>query len=175
MNYSEADAFHKGYDIIIRRHDRYYPIMIHSHDFYEIVCVVDGTGAQFIGTDRGILSRGDIVVIAPGTKHSIAFYEDNCIVYNLAIKLSTFETIFKELLANRHILTDFFNKTIHEKSVNSYVVFHTHDYLLGDNYLADIEQEFEGGRAYCADMLNTLTHLFFLHLMRNSLQILLYP
>lgn len=163
----EKYFFRPGYDVSIRRHDRYFPIGFHNHDFYEVVCVLDGACAHLIGTDRGILRRGDVAFIPPGTKHSIAVYNNDCVLYNLGFRLSTFEQKFKELFSNRHILTDFLLKTMKEQSVNSYIVFHTGNYLLGDNYLAEIEREYDGKQAYSMDRLNALTHLFLIELMRN--------
>lgn len=156
------------YDAYIRYHDRYYPVTEHSHSFYEIVFLVKGHCIHFVGGDRVEMRTGDIVIVPPDTVHCLFSYNDENIIYNMHIKSSTFEQNFLSLMNAQNVLGQFFRQTLYSReSKQSYFIFQTRDYLLGDNILADICQEMTSDSPYKWDVLNTLCKLLFLHLMRN--------
>ena len=45
-------------------------VQLHSHNFYEILCCTNTSGAEYLaGTKRYRLQKGDIVIVAPGISH----------------------------------------------------------------------------------------------------------
>jgi len=45
-------------------------VSLHSHIFYEILYIRSGTGLQYlVGTERYLLQRGDVILVAPGVAH----------------------------------------------------------------------------------------------------------
>ncbi|MCF0135702.1 MAG: helix-turn-helix domain-containing protein [Lachnospiraceae bacterium] len=45
-------------------------VNLHSHSFYEILCCRNTCGVEYlVGTDRYLLQKGDIVIMAPGVSH----------------------------------------------------------------------------------------------------------
>lgn len=157
-----------GNDVGIQRHWRYFPVTSHRHDFYEIVCVVTGRCGQLVGKESFTAETGDILIVPPGTPHALAAFNDECIVYNLPIKSSTFERNFLSILQSRHVLARFFAHTLYAADSEAWILFHTGDWLRGENLLALIRDEtLRVPDEYRREMLNTLTKAFFLHLLSN--------
>jgi len=45
-------------------------VHLHSHNFYEILNIRSGKGVQYlVGTERYLLQRGDVIIVAPGVAH----------------------------------------------------------------------------------------------------------
>ena len=57
-------------NIVISKHFRYTPEFTHKHDFFEILCVYDGTVSNQIQGIHHTLHTGDICIIPPNTRHS---------------------------------------------------------------------------------------------------------
>ncbi len=50
------------------------PVNLHSHNYYEIVYVLNNSGTQYLaGTIRYSLQRGDIIIVPPGIGHKPLF------------------------------------------------------------------------------------------------------
>lgn len=154
-------------DTCIRYHDRYYPISLHSHSFFEIVFLVRGKCLHRVGDDMVEMKQGDVVIVPPRTLHSVFSFSDENIIFNMPISSDTFEQNFLSLLVSQNILGEFFRKTLYSKEDRkSYFIIRTGDYFLGDNILADIWQEMNSELPYQREMLSTLVKLLFLHLLR---------
>ena len=54
-------------NIVISKHFRYTPEFTHKHDFFEILCVYDGTVSNQIQGIHHTLHTGDICIIPPAT------------------------------------------------------------------------------------------------------------
>ncbi|MGE4584492.1 MAG: helix-turn-helix domain-containing protein [Sphaerochaeta sp.] len=60
------------------------PFSLHSHDFYELVVVVSGTGTHLLSKGNRHLQEGMVFFIKPGTYHGYADIE-NLVLYNVLI------------------------------------------------------------------------------------------
>ena len=68
----EADLFHDmNGNIVLSKHYRYTPVFSHEHEFFEILCVYDGTAHTTIQGIEHTLHTGDICIIPPHTTHSV--------------------------------------------------------------------------------------------------------
>lgn len=111
-------------NISVFKHNCYSPAILHSHTFFEIIYVYDGTCRQNInGTDVSMRS-GDVCIIPPGVTHSISVFDES-VVLDVLIKKSTLENIFFNFLRSDNILSMFFLNSIYSSHVNDYIIFHS--------------------------------------------------
>ena len=69
----ESDLFRDfNGNIMLCKHYRYSPVYVHEHEFFEILCVYDGTTHTEIQGIPHTLHTGDICIIPPHTKHSVS-------------------------------------------------------------------------------------------------------
>lgn len=156
----------EGADVGIQRHWRYFPVALHRHAFFELVCVVAGVCGQQVGNESFELRGGDVLIVPPGTSHAISAFSDGCIVYNMPIKASTFERNFLSLLQARHVLARFFAHALTKRDTEAWMLFRTDEWLGGESLLALIRDEAaRPSDGYRREILNTLTKAFLLQLI----------
>ena len=78
-------------NIMLSKHYRYTPVFSHEHEFFEILCVYDGTADTTIQGIRHTLHTGDICIIPPHTKHSIGIFDDS-VAFNILVRGTTFQS-----------------------------------------------------------------------------------
>ncbi len=72
------------------------PYPLHSHDFYELVVIVSGTGTHFTQSNSFTLHPGNVFVITPGLEHG--YHDvDNLRLYNILFDNKLFEDSFYDL------------------------------------------------------------------------------
>lgn len=163
----EESFIASGDDLQIARHLRYLPAFLHTHSFFEILCLVEGSCSHYINGQQQYLSKGDILIMAPGTMHAIHAADDDSLVINILIRSSTFNSAFLNTLTNKTILGDFFQKTLYHNKEHSYLLFHAGN----DNSLFQILEYLY--REECYDkryknaVKNQIAELFFSFLLRN--------
>lgn len=163
---NENSYFQEKQDISAIRHIRYLPAAIHTHEFFEIACVLKGTFTNFIGDNKMELHTGDIFILSPNTPHAICTYEDDAVLINLLMRTSTFEQHFLSLLPNNDILYSFFLKALYGTTTTPYLLFHTGEDSILAEYVLKILHEFERNNRYKNTMLSSLVSIFFVHLLR---------
>ncbi len=164
--FEDSFFFEDDSRIMMMRHNRYSPALIHDHSFFELIYVYDGNCKQTISGHDLSLTRGDICIIPPGIKHSIGVF-DNSIVLNCLIKKSTLHNIFFNFLSTPNTLSAFFLNNIYSENGNDYIIFHTgidqefqRQFLY--MYLESINKELYWNQLIA----NTLMHIFGI-LIRN--------
>lgn len=163
----EKSFFTSDNDIEIYRHLRYLPCGIHSHDFLEIICVVQGGCANYVGEQKMELREGDVCIMAPNTWHTISAFSDESIVLNILIRVSTFETAFFGTLIDDNILSRFFKHTLYQSKTYPYLLFRTGGDQGLFNFIGYAYEESAGCRAYKKRMLNSIITAFFIMLLRH--------
>jgi len=149
------------------RHLRYLPAFLHSHDFFEIVYVKNGSCYNYINNDTLLLTTGDFCFHSPGTVHAIKACSEDDIVFNIVIRQSTFEQYFLGLFSETDILSQFFQHVIYNVKDFPYLIFHTEE----DKELTDIISK--ASDVYTSDgrfkkqLLNALLAELFATLLRN--------
>lgn len=80
---------------VIKR-DPELPYPLHSHDFYEMVFIVSGSGTHFTKDNELALNPGNVFVIVPGMQHG---YKDvkNLVLYNILFGKRLFKDKFFDL------------------------------------------------------------------------------
>jgi len=166
INADRCFAYIGEYDILLERHDRYFPVAPHTHNYLELMCVVHGSCWQNVGGHLSQVQGGDIILLPPGTYHSFTSFSDDCVVYNLSLQLDDFEARFYNLLRQETVISQFLFKTLYTNQHSAYLVFHSGDYLLRDNVLANIWEMQDISSDLTRPMLNVLAEALFLDLLR---------
>lgn len=163
----EESFIASGDDLLIARHLRYLPPFLHTHNFFEIACLVEGSCSHYINGQQQHLSQGDILIMAPGTIHAIHAADDDCLLINILIRSSTFNSAFLNTLTNKTILGDFFRKTLYHNKEHSYLLFHAgHDESLF-RILEYLYREEYSDKRYKNAVKNQIAELFFSLLLRS--------
>lgn len=166
-NLEEDLFFHKNLDCEIYQHFRYLPCNWHSHSFLEVLCVMRGSCYNYIQEQKLEMQTGDICIISPNTRHAVSVFSDDCIVFNIILRTSTFETAFFGTLSENDVLSDFFMRTLYHSPTHPYLLFRTRGDHELFNYVGYAYEEFTGNRQYKNRMLNSIIDAFFITLLRN--------
>ena len=163
----ENSFFHNNTDVEIYQHLRYLPAYWHSHNFIEIACVIQGTCTNYIQNSSIEMQEGDVCIIAPGTKHAISAFTDDCILFNILLRTSTFETAFFGVLNESDILSDFFIHTLYHSPGHPYLLFRAENDHELFNYIGYAYHESIRNRQYKNRMIISVINAFFIILLRN--------
>ncbi len=112
-------------DAFLSKHNRYSPVYLHTHNYFELFYVMTGQCRQTISSEYMTLKAGDLCFIAPYTRHSLEVFDDSIII-NILIRISTFDDIFFNLLRNKNILSLFFMDSLYSSRQMDYLIFQTH-------------------------------------------------
>ena len=152
-------------DVYVQYHERYFPVHLHTHDWLELLCVVNGRCPHRVGATIGELTAGDVLLITPGTQHCFLAMADDCLVYNIYLPLQDFEQVFQPVLHGGGLLSTFLLKTIYTDSRDSYLIFHTGDYFRQDNCLSELVTLAQQRPPHLRQRLNASMQLFLLDLL----------
>lgn len=166
-NIEETFTIEEGFDISITRHIRYLPAYAHTHQFFEIACVLEGSCINYIGDQELQMNVGDFCIIAPGTVHAISAFSDDCILLNCLIRSTTFDSTFFDVISDQPVLSDFFSRTLYKSNDNFYLVFHTGNDEELRQILYSIYHEYNSRKKYCRKLMNYYLSIFFTLLIRN--------
>lgn len=120
----EDQFFNKTAQIHLVRHNRYMYSVDHSHSFYEILYVLNGSCLNVVDGQALPLRTGDVCVIPPDVIHSISVNSDSLIL-NILLRESTFTEVFSSFLVSSSVLADFFKEIIYSSRYKKYLLFHT--------------------------------------------------
>lgn len=109
--------------IVVQKHNRYSPAILHTHSFFELVYVYDGNCSQEISNQTIHMRTGDFCVIPPSVEHSISVFDDS-IVINIMLRRNTLHALFYPFLNIPNILSSFFLNNIYAQRANDYILFH---------------------------------------------------
>lgn len=151
--------------ITAQLHPRYVVGGLHTHEYFEIVCVCQGNAQQTICGRRMELRTGDYCIIAPGVQHEITCFS-NAVIINIAIRRKSFDRTFFQLLSQGDILHQFFSGVLYGGSDYPYILFQTGT----DPELLDcvqkLYQETRQPGAYSGSFRFTCISMLFLRLLR---------
>lgn len=152
-------------NIAIYKHLRYLPAISHSHDFFELTCVVEGDCDYEVLGRHLHLVKGDLIIIPPGLAHTIALSQENTLFFNILIRRTAFGASFLRIMEGKDILTYFFRQVFAHES-GMCLLFHTgnnpqvgeHMYVMYSEYLHNFR--------YSNRMLESILTGFFVLLLR---------
>lgn len=162
----ESDIIPESRDVFIIRHPRYTRKDPHSHNYFEINCVAEGSCNFNFNGENQVLKRGEICVIAPGSIHDITI-DDESTVYTLMIRKSTFNANFFSLLSGKDLLGHFFRTILQDESHENYLLFFTKDNRKLTSYMRNAILECNRGDVYSNGCCINWVNLIFSELLRN--------
>ena len=152
--------------IVVQKHNRYSPAIVHSHTFFELVYIYDGTCKQTISEQTISMKTGDFCVVPPGVDHSISVFDDS-IVINIMLRRSTLHSMFYNFLNIPNKLSSFFLNNIYAKRANDYILFHSGiDPTLRESFIWMLWENMNKQEYFYHCITNTLLLVFYL-LVRN--------
>lgn len=111
-------------DLSVWKHSRYTPSYYHSHEYIEVICVMEGKAINRFSEDEYYeMVPGDIIILPDGTRHALEVFSDDGIVLNIMLKKSTFKTAFFDILANDNMLSNFFQGVLRGENRTPYLYF----------------------------------------------------
>jgi len=152
-------------NIWIEKHNRYSPIFLHQHEYFEIFYVFSGSCRHWINQQESVLPQGTLSFIAPYVNHSIGVFDDS-IILNILIQRTTFDDIFFNVLRSQNILSNFFLSNLYTRSKIFNLSFQIDDEELTNLLLSMLQEEsVEDSLTY--RILNNMMSLFFVKLVRK--------
>ncbi|WP_172807753.1 AraC family transcriptional regulator [Christensenella intestinihominis] len=167
--YQEDMLIPRGQDVWITHSPRYMPVHNHTHDFIEFIYLYSGNCTHYVDEAPYSLMEGDLFILAPDTYHRTCITSDDCIVFHIMIRCSTFDTVFLSLLNHNDLLSSFFVETIYNNRHDTYLRFVT----AGDKRLKkivdSIYRESRKNDSYTAKALNIMFQWLCLHIIKHHL------
>lgn len=119
-------------DIIANLHVHGENAVFHAHDYFEINYVLKGSLDIQINMESKTLQKGDFLIIAPQISHSIKA-SDNAVAVVIALRKTTFQNVFFNILRNEDLLSEFFKNCLYSFRQN-YLLFR----IPTDSYVCEI-------------------------------------
>ncbi len=165
---SEEDFYLKnGQDVTVKSNLRYFQKPLHSHQFFEIIIVLEGSCVNHVAQKMITLHKGDICFIAPNTPHEFFVNSHDAIAYNVLVRTSTFQNTFANIYGKHDLISDFFTGNLYHKNHCPYILCKTdcEDDLV--EILYKMIHEELSPQKFNERYMNTLFELFMLLLLRN--------
>ncbi|MCR4744209.1 MAG: AraC family transcriptional regulator [Lachnospiraceae bacterium] len=154
-------------NITMRRNLRYMPLLLHSHQFIEIN-YIHKSNDSFMITRSGKLelNDGDIILCPPRFEHCFQAHNDKSIILDFFIRVTTFDTVFFQLLNKNNYLSVVFSNAIYNNE-GSYILWHCNDDAELTRLVMESYREWSERPKYCEQMLEANMLKFFVMLMRK--------
>lgn len=152
-------------DIMLSKHYRYTPVFTHEHEFFEIMCIYDGTVQTTIQGIPHTLQKGDVCIIPPHTRHSVGIFDDS-IAINILVRTSAFQSTFFQTLTADSALSQFFTHVLYHKTEGNFLIFHTGNDKIVMKSVEKLFIEYLGHEKYSYTFLNSMLILFWAKLLR---------
>ncbi len=162
----ESSLFAKDENVGIVEHARYMPPLLHSHAFFELAYVREGSCIHVMDEKAHTLVAGDIVIIAPNHQHAISAFTDEADIINLQIRTSTFEKSFFGILTDKDVLSEFFMHCLYNIKDQTCITFKTGDDAILKGLSESLSDEYKSSRKYRSRMMDSLISTFFIQLLR---------
>jgi len=122
LNVIESDIIPMKRDAFLIRHPRFTRPQKHSHDYFEINYVVNGSCSFTFEETSRTLVTGNLCIIAPNSMHDVII-DDSSTVFTIMLRKSTFERTFFSLLSQKNLLSYFFRTILQDKGHANFLLF----------------------------------------------------
>lgn len=154
-------------NICLSKHNRYTPEFLHSHTFFEMIYVLNGSCRHTISGKTILMSSGTFCIVSPHVYHAIGVFDDS-IVLNILIRTSTLEELYGSILKSDNPISTFLIHSIFSPEYDSFLQFH------GDNddeiqhiILAMYQEQCESAN-YSEEIINHLMSILLYRLVRSN-------
>lgn len=154
-------------NVTMRKNLRYMPLLLHSHQFIEIDYVLKSAKSEMLTRSGKLeLNDGDVILCPPGFDHCFKTHNDKSIILDFFIRVTTFDTVFFQLLSKNNYLSVVFSNAIYNTEGN-YILWHCNN----NNDLADLVldsyKEWSDRPKYSEQMIEANVLKFLIFLMRE--------
>lgn len=73
--------------------DRKLTNIYHSHDFYELICFLHGSGTQIVNNEKIMTEEKTVMLLCPGDKHCFVDQSDDVEIISLSVRREYFELL----------------------------------------------------------------------------------
>lgn len=132
--------FFRNCSVAIRKHNRFAPYPLHTHQYFEINYMLRGHATEYVNGKKIVLSEGDILLLDIGSQHRIDALDTNDLLINLLFRDRNISLdLISQMKAKKSVLYDFLinNMALHPKP-QQYMLFKN----IGNNG-ADIQATFD--------------------------------
>lgn len=119
---TENDIIPQSRDVFIIRHPRYTRPELHSHNYFEINYVAEGSCAFVFDKTSRTMGKGEVCIVAPSSEHDLVI-DDDSTVFCIMLRKSTFDMTFFSLLSRKDLLSYFFRTTLWDDSHANFLLF----------------------------------------------------
>lgn len=161
--------FKRGNQIVLELSDyNKGPIPNHSHDFMEIVYILEGSGYHILNGNKHFVQKGDLFMISPKSSHSYLKLSDtfkwiNCCFYPNVIDIN---------MINSYCTNDFLRMTY----FSTYVQFQKitfndielKNYNIIENLLMTMKQEYDECNSTSQEILKHYLFILLIKIFENS-------
>lgn len=158
--------FEEGSDVTFTRSIRYFQMVEHSHDYFEIECVLNGNAIHSSNNETVTLSQGDMVLIPPKTLHNLVVLENGTVV-NIGIRQSTFQSAFWDVLNGNLSLSKYFQSALYGVQ-NNEIFFQNGLDAFAEELLLMIYRQQDKQTLEAKKLSNHLTQALLYYVMENS-------
>lgn len=120
----ETAMFPAGKDVFCLLNMPYMVETLHTHTYFELTYVIKGSCTFLFEGESATLSAGDICIVSPGSGHSLPL-EPGCLAISLAVRRSTFDRAFSNLLTKKDLMSLFFRSSLYETRRANYILLKT--------------------------------------------------
>lgn len=85
-------------NIITAKHIRFHPHFTHTHQFFEMIYVLEGTCTNIVGNSEIVMEENSLCIIPPLSAHSIGVFE-GCTIANILFKPAALDKDFECVLS----------------------------------------------------------------------------
>lgn len=162
----EQSFIEKNVNAEIQHLPRFIDISAHRHDFFELVCTMEGSCLHTVEGTTTTMRQGDITIIPPNVLHHLQGTPD-CTTLTIKIRKSTFDSVFSVLMRSGTTLSAYFAQTLYSRHYQNFLTFHCgEDRFLPQLLHYMLAQQAEKKRHY-NHVLDGLLATFFPYLIQN--------
>jgi AraC-like DNA-binding protein len=161
------DYFFRNKSIYISKHNRFAPYPLHSHLFFEINYVVQGSVGETVAGKKVVLNQGAILLIDTGTKHALDALGKNDILVNILFHDQNISLDFlKKIKSSKSVLYNFLGHQTTSETPPFMLVKNAHSHNL-QNTIEQIINEYYLNLDYSDSIIEYELSILLLKLIRS--------
>lgn len=145
---------------IVKRESLY-----HSHDFFEMMYVYDGSCRNWISSKERICQKGDLLLYNLQTVHKLLINEDS-VVFNILISKEILMTSFLDLLQSESSIYQFYINSLYNIPSENHILFHLEEECDTKNILHSLILEYVGKKPFYEKVMRIHFSNLLIHLTR---------
>lgn len=138
----------------------------HSHNYFEINYVEEGSCKFIFEKDSRTLARGELCIIAPFSEHDIVS-DSESEVFSIILKKNSFNSSLRSLMAEDNPLSSFFRRALNNDPRSGYLLFHTGNTGQIRHIITNAMEECRRNDDYSSPCCQSWITLLFSNLLRN--------